>query len=331
MSPRRTIVASILGALVLGGPTPASAQTEAPAEDGDLIVLSGDIRIRRGEQANEVVVLHGSVIVAGVVRGDVVLVDGDIEVTGQVGGAVINAHGPVVLGPSAQVGGQVVAGGSVRSAPGAQVEGGVREDAIFAIPLPIGALGPFASWLAVWFSVLALGLLILLLAPRGADAVARAALGTTWPSAGWGALAFVALPILGGLAVITLVWLPLGLAVLLALFFLYSVGVALCAFGLGRRLWHDPRGRVLAFVFGWAILAAVAAIPFVGGVVWAASAAFGLGAGLIATWRARGAGGRHRPGGKMPLQREETRVDVGATTADGALVELEAGQEGVGL
>jgi hypothetical protein len=88
---------------------------------------------------------------------------------------------------------------------------------------------------------------------------------------------------------------------------------------------------VIAFLIGWAILAAVAAIPFVGGFVWVAGAVFGLGAALLAIWRARGAGGRHRPGGKMPVPRERVEAEIGASTHDGALVEREAGQEGVGL
>jgi len=68
-------------------------------------------------------------------------------------------------------------------------------------------------------------------------------------------------------------------------------------------VWHLPRSRWVAFAIGWGIVAAISAIPVVGGVVWFAGAAFGLGAVTIATWRARGAGGRHRSGGKMPTER----------------------------
>jgi hypothetical protein len=229
------------------------------------------------------------------------------------------------------VGGDVLANGRVRAEAGAQVDGDVREGATFALRAPIEALGRFASWLAIWMSVLGLGLLLLLFAPRGADAVASVGRARPWASLGWGALTFVALPLGGAIAIITLVGLPLGLGLLLALFFLYSIGVSWSAFTLGRLLWPEPHGRVTAFLIGWAILAAVAAIPFVGGFVWVAGAVFGLGAALLAIWRARGGGGRHRPGGKMPVPRERVEADIGETTADGALVEREAGQEGVGL
>lgn len=324
MSPARRPFALLVFVLAAWWPATASAQPAEP-EPEDLVVLSGDVVVRRGQELGEVVVLAGDVEVAGVVRGDVVVLDGRIEIAGQVSGSVVNVTGPVALGPSSRVGGDVLAHGRVVAEPGAQVDGDVREHASFAFRAPIDAFGAFAPWLAVWASALALGLLLLLVAPRGADAVAAAAREAPWASLGWGAAASVALPLAGVLAVFTLVWLPLGLGLLLALFLLFSVGLCWSAFALGRLLWRPPRGRVLAFAFGWAILAALAAIPFVGGAVWVAGSAFGLGTATVALWRARPraerVGGRHRPGGKMP---EPVGVQPMVT-------EREMGEEGTGL
>jgi hypothetical protein len=105
------------------------------------------------------------------------------------------------------------------------------------------------------------------------------------------------------LAVLTLVGLPLGLGLLLGLFLLYSVGFAWSVFVVGRALWRAPRSPWVAFAIGWGIVAAISAIPVVGAIVWFAGASVGLGAMTIASWRARGAGGRHRWGGKMPAER----------------------------
>jgi hypothetical protein len=327
----REASAAIVGALVLLIASPALAQPAPAEEPGDLIVLSGDVDIRRGEEAGEIVVVHGGAAVAGLARGDVIVIDGTISVTGQVSGSVVSVNGPVALGRSAHVGGDVLARGAVRVEAGAQVDGDIREGASFTLRAPIEALGRFASWLAVWISVLLLGFLLLLLAPRGAEAVANAARVRSWPSLGWGVLVFLALPLGGAIAVVTFVALPLGLALLLGLLFLYSVGVSWSAFALGRFLWAEPRGRAVALLIGWAILTAVGAIPFVGGLVWVGGAVFGLGAALLAIWRARGAGGRHRPGGKMPVRGEPVEAEVSASTTDGALVERRVGQEGVGL
>ncbi|HEY7660433.1 MAG TPA: polymer-forming cytoskeletal protein, partial [Actinomycetota bacterium] len=282
-------VAALVVSAVIATGGPALAQIEEAEPPRDQIVLSGDVLVRRGEEVGEVVVLRGTVEVGGIVRGDVVVIDGEVRVGGQVSGSVVNARGPVTLGESAQVLGDVVAGGSVRAAPGAQVGGDVREDATFMLRGPIEAFGRFASWLAIWASTLLLGLLLLLVAPRGAEATARTARASPWTSAGWGVAGSILLPILGILGVVSLIWLPLGLALLLSLFLLASVAVASSAFVLGRLLWREPRGRTLALLFGWAILAAVGAIPIVGGIVWALAAVFGLGALLLATWRARGA------------------------------------------
>jgi hypothetical protein len=306
---------------------PARAGAQAPSEPGeprDQIVLAGDVFVRRGEEVGEVVVVQGRVSVAGVVRGDVVVLSGSIQVAGQVSGSVVAVSGGVSLGPSSHVRGDVLAGEEVRRAEGSAVDGDVRSDVTFALNGPIEALGALAPWFAVWVSVLTLGLALLLLAPRGADAVAEATRSAPWASLGWGVAAFLLLPVLGGLAVISLFWLPLGLGLLAALFLLYSVGVAWSAFALGRLLWREPRGRLLAFGFGWAILAGVAAIPWVGGVVWAGAAVAGLGAMTVAAWRGRRreprAGGRHRAGGKML---EPSVVPM--------VTETEMGQEGTGL
>jgi len=334
MQRTRTAIALMLGGLFLVVPALASAQTDpTDAEPRDQIVLSGDVQVRRGQEVGEVVVLRGTATVAGVVRGDVVVLDGPIDVTGQVSGSVVSVGGSVALGPSSRVLGNVLAHDRVIAAPGARVDGDVRQGVTFTFRTPIEALGEFAPWLAVWFSVLALGLLLLLLGPRSVDAVAVVAHGSPWVSVGWGSIAFVALPLAGVIGVFTLVWLPLGLGLLLSLFLLYSVGLAWSAFALGRVLWHEPRSRALAFVIGWAILAAVAAIPIVGGVIWVAGAVFGLGAGIVAIWRARGtaprqpgAGGRHRQGGKMPVVIPET-----ASEPQPMIAEREMGQEGAGL
>jgi hypothetical protein len=326
----RSLLVLVLGALCLCAPATALAQDPGDRpEPRNQIVLSGDVFVRRGQEVGEVVVLHGGVRVAGVVRGDVVVIDGSVTVTGQVSGSVVNVDGSIALGPSSQVLGDVLARDRVRRAEGAKVGGDVREGATFTLGAPIRALGSFASWLAIWLSVLAPGLVLVWIAPRGADATARAALGSPWPSAGWGVAAFVALPVAGLIGLLTLALLPLGLAILLALFLLYTIGLSWSAFALGRLLWREPRGRVLALVFGWAILAAAGAIPFVGGAVWLLGAAFGLGACAVAVWRSRSGGrvrttgGRHRAGVKMPA--------YASADPEPMVIEREMGEEGAGL
>jgi carbonic anhydrase/acetyltransferase-like protein (isoleucine patch superfamily) len=282
---------------------PASAAD--PGEPQDQIVLSGTVDVPRGQEVGEVVVLHGTVSVGGVVHGDVVVLDGRISVTGQVSGAVVAINGPVFVGPDAQIGGDVLVRDAVTVKEGAMIGGQVRRGTAFTLRSPIRALGRFASWLAVSISTLILGLLLILVAPRGADAVASVSSRSPWASLGWGVAAFVGAPVLAVLAVASLLGLPFGLALLLSLLLLYFVGYAWSLWALGRWLWKPPRSRALAFAFGWLIVTAVAAIPVVGGIVWVIGSVFGLGAMSVATWRVRATGGKHR-GGKPPPAATET-------------------------
>jgi hypothetical protein len=329
----RTLLVCFVAGLTLWLGGPGAAQTRSPqgspdAQPRDQIVLSGDVTVPRGLEVGEVVVLHGTATIAGVVRGDVVVVDGPISVTGQVSGSVVSVNGPVTLGPNAQVLGDVIARGRIRVEAGASVGGEIRQGAAFTFRTPIDVFGPLAAWLAVVASTLLLGALLLFLAPRGADAVAAAALGSPWAAAGIGLAAFIALPVAGVLAVLTLVGLPLGLGLLLGLFLVYSVGFTWSVFVVGRALWHPPRSRWVAFAFGWAIVAAVSAIPVIGAIVWFAGATFGLGALTIAVWRARGAGGRHRSGGKMPV--EHPVVEPAQPSPQPMVAEGATGPEGTG-
>jgi hypothetical protein len=171
--------------------------------------------------------------------------------------------------------------------------------------------------------------LLVLFAPRGADAVAGAALGSPLASGGLGLAAFVGLPILAAAAVVSLVGLPFGIGLLLALAFLYSTGFAFAVYAVGRALWREPRSRWLALLFGWALVAAVSAIPYAGGVVWFVGAVGGLGAMTVAAWRARRAGGRHRPGGKMPADRVVVVPEEAAP--EPMITERAMGEEGAGI
>jgi hypothetical protein len=319
---------SALVAGVLLTAAPALAQSEA-SDPRDQIVLSGDVVVHRGEDVGEVVLLHGRVIVAGVVHGDVVVIDGPIEVTGQVSGSVVSINGPVQIGPNAQILGDVIARDAVRIAEGARIGGTVREGTAFTIRTPIDLFGPFAAWLAIAASTLVLGALLVLLAPRGSDAVASAVTGSPLASVGIGLGAFIGLPVIAVLGVLSLVGLPLGLGLLLALALLYSIGYAWVVYGLGRAIWREPRSRWLALLFGWAVVAALSAIPYVGGALWFVGAVLGLGAAIVSAWRARGTGGRHRTGGKMPQERV---VDLTEEPTPAPMItERAMGEEGTGI
>lgn len=293
MSTAARVVLLALVPLVAGA-DPALGQVEVGGEPRDTVVLSGTVLVPRGRSVGSVLVLRGRVTVAGVALEDVVVLSGRITVLGQVSGDAVAVRGDVLLGPGAQVGGDVLAGGTVRAAEGASVEGRVRQRVAFSLPPP--TLGRFLWWAAVGVSTLALGLLLLLLAPRGADAVVDAARGAPWASAAWGLGATIGLPLLGLLGVVSLLGAPFGLALLFGLGVLFSAGYAWSVWVVGRLLVRPPRSRALAFLAGWGVARAAAAVPALGGFTWTVGAVFGVGAMTVAAWRARGRRGRHREG-----------------------------------
>ncbi len=271
---------------------------------GDQVVLLGRVVVPRGESVGEVVVFSGRVTVDGVVRGDVVVLDGQITVSGQVSGSVIALDGSVRLLATAQIGGDVLAHDGVIVAEGAAVGGRVNEHVSFNLSGPLRAVGTLLSWLAVAVSTLVLGLLFALVSPRALDRTGAAAWTAPWASAGWGLMIGAAVPVLAVGMVASVVGVPLGVGLLLAIVLLTLVGAVVTAHAVGRALVGDTRGTATAFLAGWGIATVVGLIPYVSGVVFGLSVLYGTGATAVAVWRARGplrakrsakrSGGKHR-------------------------------------
>lgn len=298
---RRRLAAVLLLALAGTGLLSRAAQAqEAPiVPPEDQVVLSGTVVVDRGAAVGEVLVFSGRVTVNGVVEGDVVVFEGPVVVAGQVNGSVIAADGLVTLRESARVGGHVSASGRVAITRGAEVRGGVREGVRFSLEAPLAGLGELLGPVAVAVSVLLAGLLLLWVAPRGADAVAETLGSAPLASVLWGIVVVIAAPILAVALCVLVVGLPLGLTLLFSMGLWWIVGLALAAWCLGRALVRPPRGRVLAFLTGWAILAAVGLVPVLNAAVWVLASVVGVGATTVAVSRARHRGhhvGRHRRG-----------------------------------
>jgi hypothetical protein len=242
----------------------------AAADDNqDFVVISGPVTVAEGETVDNVFVIDGDVTIDGTVDGDVFVVDGVVEVNGEITGDLTTIDDDPVIASGGTVGGEINA----------------KED----FPDFGGRwwIAPLALWLAITFSTLVLGLLLLLLAPRAADATYRQASEGPWASVAAGFGVFILLPVLAVIAGVTLVGLPLGIALLLLLLPLMAIAYTTSCWLLGRRLVRPPRGRFRAFLAGWGILRVLALIPAVGVLVWIGAAIFGLGVLALALWRAR--------------------------------------------
>jgi hypothetical protein len=245
------------------------------------VVLTGRADISEDETVGDVVIFDGPVNIEGSVGGDVIAFNGRVTVTGTVRGDVVSFNGRVTVEDGAQV------TGDVRSRPEAQIDSGAdivgnvggidfeRVDDAFAA-------ARFGVWFAFSISALILVLLFVWLFPRGADATVLAGRSRTGAAVGWGLLLFFGLPIISILLLVTLVGIPLGIALLLAIAPIYALAYTVAAYFLGRTIIRPPRSRFLAALVGIIVVRILALIPFVGGLTWFAATVFGLGLLLVA-------------------------------------------------
>jgi hypothetical protein len=245
-----------------------------------------------GKTVGDVVVVDGPVTIAGAVEGDVVAVTGRLTVSGRVSGDVTALDKRVVLTPTARIGGDLIYS-SKRPVvpPGAVVSGEVKKEDYAKLAAPVRFAAYIGIWIAFTVSSLALGLLFMWLAPRAADAALRTAQTSVGPAIGWGLGLFFGLPVAAVVLLVTLVGIPLGLGLLLALLPLGALCYTASAYVLGRVLVKPPTGRIPAFLAGWGILRGAALVPFLGALAWFAATVFGLGVLVVALWRARGENG----------------------------------------
>jgi hypothetical protein len=272
----------LLGLVVLF--TLASAGSALAAPGDDRIVLVGDVLVDRDEVAGDVVVADGDVVIRGTVDGDVIVADGDVTIRGAVDGDVVTFAGTATLGRRARVGGDLhYVDKEPVVTPGAQVDGETKR---FSGELKgVGAGIAIGFWIAVSVSLLLLGLLLALLAPRAADAIARTARAKIGSSILIGVGVFILLPIVAVLALVTVVGLPLGIILLLALVPLYAISYVTTAFVIGDRIVKGS--RIPAFIVGLLILRVLALIPIAGGLIGLLATIVGLGVLLKTLLRAR--------------------------------------------
>jgi hypothetical protein len=224
------------------------------------------------------VVASGDATIAGDVDGDVIVFSGDVLVAGRIDGDLFTADGKARLLPSAEVTGDVQYGDEhPEVALDARVRGDVTKEDFPDLGGLLPWIGGLLVWLAVGLSAWVLGALLLLIAPRAADALQARSREKVGPLIAIGVAILIALPLAAFLAAITVVGLPLAFGIGLFLLPLGAVAYVASAYALGRRLVKPPRHRLLAFLAGLGVLRLLAIVPLLGWLVGLAAVVFGLG------------------------------------------------------
>lgn len=275
----RSVFALLVALMALTAAAPAAG---AQSDDDDLdniVVLTGRAEVRSGETVDNVFIVDGPVVIEGTVRDAVVAVNGDIRVDGTVEDDVVAIDGRVTITSSGTVEGDVISRN--RPVTDGELRGSWQEWDLTQWDATTAIAGRLVMWLAFSISSLVLGLLLLLVAPRAAEAVESAGRRRVGATILWGLVLLIGLPLVAVIALVTLVGIPLGLWLLLALWFIYWIGYTVGAWVLGRRIVRTA-SPFLAFLAGWAILRVLALIPIVGGLAWLAAVIVGLGAIVVA-------------------------------------------------
>ena len=252
MCARHAVRAGIVALLaLLVGAGGASAAT-------DHVVITGGAVVPAGQTAGDVVVLDGTVRIAGHATGDVVSVSGPVRVTGRVDGDLIAVSDRAFLGPTARVGGDLRYGDDqpviVR---GASVGGKVSNEDWADAANGWGWVSLIGWWLAVSVSTLIVGVLLVRLAPAALYAAERAVRDRLGATVAWGVGIAIGVPVLAVLALITLVGIPFGVALLLAAIPVLVVAYVTSAWIVGRRvLSNRSTSPWAALLAGWGFCAA---------------------------------------------------------------------------
>ena len=293
--------------------------------DGDAVSIGGSSVTVNGEVNGDIVSLGGAVHIPGLARRDVVGIGGPVEISGKVSGDVTSVGGNVSLSGAGEVDGDISAvGGTVVKGEKTVHKGEVRYFDVRAVrsvlprvlklsryaagengrsPEPWLIGGLIGLGLAIFFSILATGIILLLLPAvffsKQVENTAAAITGDMWRACGIGALMLVAF--FPGLIMMLVSVLGIPLAPFALMLYAAACVLGLSAFSvvLQKRFFEGikkagPAGLPGKVAVGYAIMAGLLffgkLIPLVGGVLSLIGfmlMAFGTMLGLGAAWMTR--------------------------------------------
>lgn len=258
--------------------------------DGDLVAAGNQLRVFDGARITGGVLAAGAFVqIDGTVDGGIRLAAGEIIISGAVLGDATLRADRIELAPGASIGGDLdyVARTPLSPEEAARVTGTVTYDE----PVDDEASGvSTATSLLFWgwqtVASVATGLLLVALFRSRIQGLVSAIAGETTVGALLGFVAFLIVPAAAVIAMVTLVGLPIGLAVvLLFLVVLYVAKLPIAVWAGGRLLALAGRpgaSPYSAMAIGVVALYVLFAIPYLGGLLWLVATWLGLGSMVLA-------------------------------------------------
>ena len=272
-------------------PATVAQHDAAPARDAEVLVrVQGDAEIGEDERMGLVIVVNGDARITGTVE-TLAVVRGTADLRGARIGDLFVYEGRASLGPQTVVGGDLnLINSELETAPDAVVIGEVIRD---RPPWELPGLGVVGTLLGLGaaFVVILAGVAAAALAPRGVRRTGETLTTEVGKTLLAALVVWIAVPLLAGLAMVTVVGAPLGMTVFavalpaLALLGYLVAGIRLGDAVLGttrRRHEVRPTGAAAA---GLAILLVVGLVPLLGAIVTFVAMIVGSGALALTLWR----------------------------------------------
>lgn len=291
-----TVAGHVDGNLIAGG---ATVKVTGPVK-GDLIVTGGTFILgSESHVLGDVFFFGGTAELLGTVDGKVTAYAGDVAVGSKVGGDLTVQADTLTLGDKASVGGAVkgTLGTALDDAAKAKVAGGVtatvQTSAFSKTDVAQGLRA--ATVLAEIYKLLSLiatGLILLLLFPKRFEAIRAESMARVGASALSGLVALVFLPIVFMVSAVFFITLPLGFLALALFAVLALVGSVAANLWVGDLLGKHSWPAFSSLVVGAVVLALLTLVPFIGPFLVFVAWLVGFGSVLRLTWGHLSKGGR---------------------------------------
>lgn len=287
-------MATRIGAFIAATLLATSTTALADVSIGKSSHVGGSVAITEAVEG-DLQAAGGKIAIAAPVSGKARLAAGRVLIDAPVGGDVTVAAGRLELGPNARLGGALrFHGGRLDRDPGAQVVGPIEHERRHTREFTVFDHST-GRWL--WTAgLMVLAGLIAALLPGPSQRMAQELRERPWMAPLLGFIAITCIPVAAVLVMITVIGIPVGVLALLAYAGLLLVGYVCVSVVVGGllldRLNAQAAGmwawRAGAAVLAMLVLALLTRIPVAGGFILFAALAVGVGAIVMAIFRARG-------------------------------------------
>jgi hypothetical protein len=276
--------------------TPGLAFAQDGQDDDMVIRIGADLRLAAGERAGTVIVIDGDALIEGEVADAVLVINGNAVVAGEISGQLTVIAGDIDLQATAQVKDVISVRGNILRSEGSLITGEIHERDSIGWLSGAAVFFSIAFWLGLTVALIGAGFIFAAIGGRQLREAARRMTAEPVNTILGVVFVAVAIPMLAGLAITTLVGIPFGIGLLIFLLpALWFLGYIVAAARLGGVLiglrGPDSGGHpYAATVLGVVLLQLLVLVPVIGAVVALLAGLWGAGALAVSGYKA--AGGR---------------------------------------